>query len=139
MFVDASVIVAILNKEPGFEELVKALAAGGSFHISPLVRFEAVAALARIGLIATNWKGDRTEIIAEARALVDGFIEALGAKQIAIDQQMGSRALDAMQTYGKLSGHAAQLNCGDCFAYAAASACRLPLLYKGDDFAKTDL
>lgn len=40
---------------------------------------------------------------------------------------------------GKRAGHKAKLNFGDCFAYAAAKAYRLPLVYKGDDFAQTDL
>jgi ribonuclease VapC len=139
MFVDASVIVAILNEESGFEELEKQLEASGKFHVSPLVRFEAVAALVRIRLEATNWKTDRAEIVAEARGLVDGFIQALDAKDIAIDTRIGLRALDAMASYVKLAGHPAALNFGDCFAYAAAQTYRLKLAYKGNDFAQTDL
>lgn len=139
-FVDASVIVAILNEEPGFEELEKRLGeAGRQFYVSPLVRLEAVAALVRLRLVATEHKVDRATLIADARELVDGFFQALKAREIALDHGIGIGALDAMASYGKMSGHAAQLNLGDCFAYAAAAAHRLPLIYKGSDFAHTDL
>lgn len=49
------------------------------------------------------------------------------------------RALDAFARYGKGTGHPARLNMGDCFAYAVARNHGVPLLYKGEDFALTDL
>ncbi len=48
-------------------------------------------------------------------------------------------AADAHRTYGKGSGHAAKLNFGDCFSYALAKETGEPLLFKGDDFAQTDI
>ena len=45
----------------------------------------------------------------------------------------------AYADFGKASGHPAKLNFGDCFAYALAKAKREPLLFKGDDFAATDV
>lgn len=139
-FIDASVIVAILNEEPGFEELEKRLnEAGAQLYVSPLVRFEAVAALVKLQVQATKGKLKREEAIAEARVVVDGFIQAIQAREIAVDTRIGFNALDAMARYGKMAGHPAQLNFGDCFAYAAARAHRLPLIYKGNDFAQTDL
>lgn len=139
-FVDASVIVAILNEEPGFEELEKRLAdAGGQLYVSPLVRFEAVAALVRLAATAGKGRVNRQGVIAEARGLVDGFLEAIRAQEIVIDAEVGLNALDAMARYGKMAGHPAALNFGDCFAYAAAQAHRLPLIYKGNDFSLTDL
>ena len=45
----------------------------------------------------------------------------------------------AAALYGKAVGHPADLNFGDCFAYACAKAHTTTLIYKGDDFAKTDL
>lgn len=50
-----------------------------------------------------------------------------------------SVARQAHRDFGKGSGHRAQLNFGDCFAYALAAERREPLLFKGDDFAATDL
>jgi ribonuclease VapC len=47
-------------------------------------------------------------------------------------------ALDAFARYGEGRGHPAQLNPGDCFAYAVAKTFRTSLLFKGDDFGKTD-
>lgn len=45
----------------------------------------------------------------------------------------------AFARYGKGRGHPAQLNMGDCFAYVAARAHDMPLLFKGDGFSKTDI
>jgi ribonuclease VapC len=48
-------------------------------------------------------------------------------------------ARDAYRDYGRGSGHAANLNFGDCFSYALARAMREPILFKGEDFIHTDL
>ena len=48
-------------------------------------------------------------------------------------------ARDASIRFGKGMGHPAQLNFGDCFSYALAKSLNVPLLYKGADFAKTDI
>jgi ribonuclease VapC len=48
-------------------------------------------------------------------------------------------AREAHLKYGKGMGHPAQLNFGDCFSYALAKSLDAPLLYKGGDFAKTDI
>jgi len=50
-----------------------------------------------------------------------------------------ARARTAYDRYGKGLGHPAQLNFGDCFAYALATSLDAPLLYKGGDFARTDV
>lgn len=62
-----------------------------------------------------------------------------GLRLVPIGQAELVAALDAYQTYGRNSGHAAKLNMGDCFAYACTKTNNATLLYKGDDFAKTDL
>ena len=79
------------------------------------------------------------EIFAVARELVDSLIAEIGAKEISISGPIGDRALDAAMTYGKAVGHPADLNFGDCFAYACAKVSGMGLIYKGDDFARTDL
>ncbi len=61
---------------------------------------------------------------------------------MAIEPVTDTQARIARQAYsdfGKGSGHPAQLNFGDCFAYALAKAKREPLLFKGDDFPHTDV
>ncbi len=136
MFVDASVIVAILGREPGHEELEKRMAAvRRPFFVSPLVKFEAATALARQKAGGTP----SPDLLRQARDVVDVFIEDIGAEEVAISPEIGRGALDASATYGKAVGHAAELNFGDCFAYACAKALGAPLLYKGRDFALTDL
>ena len=47
--------------------------------------------------------------------------------------------MDAFARYGKGRGHKAQLNLADCLSYACAKRLGAKLLYKGDDFAQTDL
>lgn len=137
MFIDASVIVAILGNEPGSEELEKRLAsAGGPFFVSPLVKFEASAALAR--RVSAHGRPSAEQVV-QAAAVVDAFIEDIGAEEIPISQEIGHLAVLAGGTYGKLVGHEADLNFGDCLAYACAKALGTPLLYKGNDFARTDL
>jgi len=54
------------------------------------------------------------------------------------DQEQAEIARDAYRTYGK-GRHPAGLNYGDCFSYALSSVRGEPLLYKGDDFGKTDI
>lgn len=136
---DASVVVAVLGREPGYEEILNRLAIeAGPFHISPLVRFEATVSLARKKAGAIN-KRATGEQVALAKAAVAEFIDALGAKEMPISSQIGELAIDAAMTYGKAVGHPADLNSGDCFAYACAKAIGAGLLYKGNDFALTDL
>jgi len=67
------------------------------------------------------------------------FIEGIGARSIVIDDAISETALDAMTTYGKVVAHPANLNFGDCFAYATATRHHVKLLYKGEDFALTDM
>lgn len=139
-FVDASALVAIINEEPGYQELEKQLSDETKrLYVSPLVRFEATMAIARIAIAAAKGSADRSAIIADAKGVVDEVIEALDAKDIAIDAKVGNLATEAAIQYGKVAGHKARLNFGDCFAYAAAKAYRLPLIYKGNDFSETDL
>lgn len=145
-FIDASVIVAILKQEAGHEELVKQLAEPGSrFYVSPLVRFEATAAIVKLEVDYLQQKSgkvtpeSRKKAIGVARKLVDAFVSEIGANDIIIDNRVGQGALDAMAEYGRMANHPAALNFGDCFAYAAAKTNRLKLLYKGNDFSETDI
>ena len=137
MFVDASAIVAIINREAGFEEIVERIEAHqGKFEISPLVKFEATAAVAR----SRSGKQRLTlQQFEAAGGVVDTFFGYLDANEVTITGAIGDSALAVAARYGKFVGHEADLNFGDCFAYACAAAVSSPLLYKGDDFAKTDM
>lgn len=137
MFVDASVVVAILNREDGFEGIVSGMEKHkGKFYFSPLVRFEAVAAItrSRSGTVRPT-----AEQFADAGHIVRGFFASIEATEITITPTVGGKALAVAGKYGKFVGHEADLNFGDCYAYACAEAYNTTLLYKGDGFAKTDL
>ena len=137
MFIDASAIVAILNREPGYEEILKRIKnQRRSRYVSPLVRFEATVALARSRSGAKRPTPDQHEL---AEKVVETFCDDIEARNIDITRAIGQRAILVARTYGKMIGHEAGLNFGDCFAYACAQAYDIQLIYKGNDFAKTDM
>lgn len=141
MFLDASVVVAILTREPEFETLLAAISeAGTPISVSPLVRFEAAMAVARIKAGSVSRPAaEKAAFIRAARDIVDEFLSEVGAVELPIDFAISHAALDAAMTYGKTVGHKAALNMGDCFSYACAKSRNMPLLYKGNDFSETDL
>jgi ribonuclease VapC len=74
----------------------------------------------------------------QARNLVGRFVGEMEIRLVSIGPQESEVALDAMDRFGK-GRHPAKLNLGDCFAYACARTHGAPLLFKGDDFGKTDI
>jgi ribonuclease VapC len=141
MFLDASVIVAILGREPGYEEIEKRLSVSDvAFFVSPLVKFEASVALARQkAFVAKLNTGPSPALLQQAELAVEAFVEDLGAQEVSISPEIGKKAINASVAYGKALGHIADLNFGDCFAYACAKVLGVALLYKGTDFIHTDL
>lgn len=140
MYLDASAIVAILgNEEDAGYLLAKIEKATSPIYYSSLTMFEAVVSLAR--RLANKQVGSQAPIpaIDMAQAHVEEFMSELGAKELAISGAAHRRAIEAARTYGKFVAHPARLNLGDCFAYACAQEHRLPLLFKGDDFPRTDI
>jgi ribonuclease VapC len=75
----------------------------------------------------------------EAQQAVERALRVANIEIAPITHEIGDLALEAFEKYGKGRGHKAQLNMGDCFAYACAKSLGVALLYKGDDFARTDL
>lgn len=138
MFVDASILVAIINREAGWEVLSERLADGQHLTFSSLVRFEAVLGVARAAAEKAKRRAT-AETMKEARISVEDLLAAMNAEEISLSSEIGSLAIEASMRYGKAVGHPADLNMGDCFAYACAKSLGVPLLYKGDDFPKTDL
>jgi ribonuclease VapC len=122
--VDASAIIAILNREPLHELLLNRLLADPERCIAPTAALEIVMILAR--------KYD--DPVREAEAYLRQENIAIDA----IDRVRTEWAQYAFLTFGK-GRHPARLNLGDCFSYAAAKALDAPLLFVGSDFAKTDL
>ena len=72
----------------------------------------------------------------EDKAFMD---DMWGEEMVGVDAATYADVVDAYLCYGKGTGHPARLNFGDCFSYAMAKRAGVPLLYKGDDFSKTDL
>ena len=120
---DTSAMVAIIEDEPERALFLEVLSRSGS--VLPVSCYlEAV-------MVLTRRPG--------GRAALDGVLDRLGMTILGSDAVQAQIAADAFERYGRGSGHPARLNFGDCLAYAAAAASRAPLLYKGDDFARTDL
>jgi ribonuclease VapC len=142
MFLDASAIIAILAREPEEKLLAFRLRSATSpVLVSPLAVFEAVTGLARKKAKALGGASAKTppELLKQTRRIVEAFLEEAGAREVIIDADIGRGAQEACMTYGAAVGSPANLNFGDCFAYACAKAHETPLLYKGDDFTYTDL
>ncbi len=80
----------------------------------------------------------------EARYGTDGtrdldlFMARAGIVQVPLDEEQANLARRAFRLYGK-GRHPAGLDFGDCFSYALAKSMEQPLLFKGDDFSKTDI
>ena len=129
MFVDASAIVAILTDEPEADEFVRILGSMPGSITSPIAIYEA----------ALGFSRKRGAAVEEALSLVNGFISQSRIECVPIAASDAETALLTNERFGKGRGHPAQLNMGDCFAYAVAKNRAMPLLFKGDDFSKTDI
>jgi ribonuclease VapC len=129
MVIDASALVAILLGEPEAGRFLDVLdASAETLVISPVSVFETVAAIVRV----TGCP------VIEARVSVSATLKDYSITITEISIEAGEEAITAFDRFGK-GRHPAQLNMGDCFSYALAKTMRLPILFKGDDFSRTDL
>lgn len=74
----------------------------------------------------------------QTRQLVEDFLNGIGAEILPITHDTAVAAVEAFSRFGK-GRHPAKLSFGDCFSYASARQAGMPLLYVGEDFAKTDI
>ena len=126
MIIDTSAIIAILRDEPEAMVCARAIADATIRRVSAVNFVESAVVIdASRDPIATRRFDD---FIREANISIEPVTE--------IQAQI---ARSAYRDFGKGSGHPAKLNFGDCFAYALARATGEPLLFKGDDFAHTDV
>lgn len=126
MIVDSSALVAILRDEPDAARYAAALAHADHPRMS-----------------AANWL-EAAVVVDSAREPVasrrfDELIDTAGIEIVAVTAAQARVARQAYRDFGKRSGNPAQLNFGDCLAYALVTEAWEPLLYKGDDFTHTDL
>lgn len=126
MVIDASAIVASLTDEPEAPSLRKALKAADSCAMSALNVLECRIVL---GMRYGAAKLREFELL----------LAKLPIEIVAFDADQAVLAHQAYRRFGKGTGHKAQLNLGDCAAYALARLRACPLLYKGGDFAETDI
>lgn len=122
MIVDTSALVAVLRRELGADRLIDRLLAGDDVRISAGTLLEARIVAERDG----------------GTAELEKLIETIGIEVVPVDARQVAIAFEGFRRFGK-GRHKAGLNFGDLFAYALARAFDEPLLYKGTDFAHTDI
>jgi ribonuclease VapC len=123
---DSSAIVAILRDEPDGPALRACLKAHRPRRISDFTALELMVVMYR-------------RFGEEGSRLAEEFLRRFAVTRVAVDARIADEALRAYQRYGKGGGHTAQLNMGDCIAYATARLQKAPLLFKGNDFRQTDI
>ncbi len=126
MIVDSSALLALLRGEPESAIFAQAM------ESAPIRRISA-ANLLETAIVVDNARDPMAsrrfdELIHEAQLVVEPVTE----EQVHI-------AREAYRNFGKGRGHGAQLNFGDCFAYALSKTMEEPLLFKGADFRQTDI
>ncbi|RWX67524.1 type II toxin-antitoxin system VapC family toxin [Mesorhizobium sp. M4B.F.Ca.ET.089.01.1.1] len=129
MFVDTSVVVAILSGEQDADEWSNRIEQAPSRMTSALVVLEAAMRL--------STKLSVEPLVAET--VIGAFLHEANIEIVPIGAGEASLAVKAFSDYGKGRGHPAQLNLADCLSYACAKSHGMPLLYNGNDFSRTDL
>jgi len=123
--IDSSAIVAILLDEPEKVLFVTLINRSST-------RLMSVASLVEITIALESKRGT------QGRTEIDALIKRLDINIESVDLEQGEEAREGFRRYGR-GRHPAALNFGDCFSYALAITRREPLLFKGTDFAKTDV
>jgi ribonuclease VapC len=125
MIVDTSALLAILFNEPDAESYARALADADTARLSAGNFVEA--AIVVEAQTNAGGRGQFDTLIRRGGIVIEPFTE-----------EQAHIACQAYTDFGK-GRHPAGLNFGDCFAYALARATAEPLLFKGEDFTKTDI
>lgn len=127
MIVDSSALIAILKAESDAHYFGDILSeSAGDISLSAANYLET-------GIVIDGLKH------VSSRQRLDDLLEAMEISISPVTEQQAKIARVAYSKYGKGSGHKAKLNFGDCFAYALAIDTDRPLLFKGNDFAQTDV
>lgn len=126
MIVDSSALLAILRGEPEAEAFRRILEQADVLRISTGNLLETA--------IVTDANGDPV-----LSRRLDQIIDSVGIVIEPVTEEQARIGRAAYRDFGRGSGHPARLNFGDCFAYALSRVTGEPLLFKGSDFAQTDL
>ncbi len=125
MIIDASGILAVLLSEPDAKRHEDAIAAVLPCRMSAVALLEAAMVVESRGGVA-------------ARHGLDVLLEKAAVELVSTTPEHANAARRAWRRFGR-GNHPAALNFGDCFAYALAEATGEPLLFKSNDFARTDV
>ena len=125
MILDTSAMVAILYREPEAAAFVQLIHDAGMWSIS-------VASYVELSMVMEKQLGP------EGMRQAEAFFRRAGIAIEPVTVEQGELARQAFLDFGK-GRHKAGLNFGDCFSYALAKATGEPLLFKGNDFAETDI
>lgn len=127
MIVDTSALIAVMREEPEAATFLEKMEnASDTLKMSAGNWLEA-------GIIADS------EEAGTASLLLDNIAERLSLHIIEVTVEHAQIARKAYRVFGRVRGHKAKLNYGDCFAYALAIQSGEPLLFKGNDFNHTDV
>jgi ribonuclease VapC len=126
VIIDTSAVIAILYDEAGSDRLARAIEDARIRRMSAGTLVELFVVVAR----------QNNPLL---RRRVDDFLRELRAAIEPVTEAQAHIAREAYTAYGKGRGVRAQLNFGDCFAYALARDRNEPLLFVGDDFSQTDI
>jgi ribonuclease VapC len=125
VIVDTSAIMAIVLDEPESDGFLRKIA------MAPVRRIS-VGTWIELGVVVERRHPAKAYVVDKLLRSGSFLFEPVSIEQAEI-------ARTAYRSFGQASGHPARLNFGDCFAYALARATGEPLLYKGSDFAQTDI
>lgn len=123
MVIDTSALIAILADEPEGDRFIEVIAD------APRAKMSA-ASYVETGIVLERFPDHADGL--------DDLLNALGIDIVPLSVIQARLAREAFRVYGR-GRHAAALNFGDCFSYALAKSAEAPLLFKGNDFARTDI
>jgi ribonuclease VapC len=126
VIIDSSALVAVVMSEPDAARYAEALSAPGPRRVS-------AATLLETSIVVD---GRRSPILS---ARLDDLLREAETVIEPVTSSQARLARQAYRDFGRGSGNPADLNYGDCFAYALAKEFGEPLLYKGTDFSHTDI
>ena len=125
MILDSSAVIAVLREEPGHQHLQVRLERADAIAMGAPTLFET-------SLVLVRRFGEAGGV------LIERFVDDWEVQLLPFKEQHVNVAVEGFSRFGK-GRHPARLNYGDCLTYATAKVADRPLLFTGNDFAKTDI
>jgi ribonuclease VapC len=124
--IDSSPLVAILKDENEGRSFWNIIASADRVLLGAANKLEVM-------MVAAGYYGS------EGKQIAQELLDRCNIEVIPLSEELADIAAEAFLQYGRGRNHPAKLNFGDCMAYALAKSLDAPLLFKGDDFSKTDI